>query len=181
MVVEVMGRATGWIAVCSGIASGADLILVPEFPMSLEDICSVLERRRARGRDYAIVVVAEGAKLLADGREIAVRGEEVDAFGHPRLGGIGQVLAREIERRTRHDARVTILGHVQRGGTPTAFDRLLATRMGAFACDLLREGRSGMMAALRGGRIQAVPLAEAAGGIRPVDAALYELARSLFG
>jgi len=181
MVVEVMGRATGWIAVQSGIASGADVVLAPEFPMPIEEVCALLEQRRARGRDYAIVVVAEGAKPLADGREIVVRGEEVDAFGHPRLGGIGQVLAREIERRTRHEARVTILGHVQRGGTPTAFDRLLATRMGAFACDLLAQGRSGQMAALRCGQIEAVPLEVAAGGIRTVDPALYDLARSFFG
>jgi 6-phosphofructokinase 1 len=181
MVVEVMGRASGWIAVTAGIASGADAILVPEFPMSLEDVCSILQKRRARGRDFSIVVVAEGAKVLADGREIMVHGEEVDAFGHPRLGGIGTVLAAEIERRTHHEARVTILGHVQRGGTPTAFDRLLATRMGAFACDLVARDESGLMAALQGQRIVGVPLEEVVGGIRALDPALYDLARTFFG
>jgi ATP-dependent phosphofructokinase / diphosphate-dependent phosphofructokinase len=181
MVVEVMGRAAGWIAVASGLAAGADAVLVPEFPLSVEEVCAIMEKRSLRGRDFSIVVVAEGARPLADGRELSVRSDETDAFGHPRLGGISHVLAREIERRTGHEARVTILGHVQRGGTPTAFDRLLATRLGAFACDLCARGESGVMAALRGTEIVAVSLKEAAGGIRTLDPALWELARSFFG
>jgi 6-phosphofructokinase 1 len=125
--------------------------------------------------------VAEGARPLADGKEIVVRGEEVDAFGHPRLGGIGNVLAAEIEKRTGHEARVTILGHVQRGGTPSAFDRLLATRMGAYAADAIGRGESGIMTALRGQEIIGVPLEEVAKGIRTLDPKLYEMAKAFFG
>ncbi|MEK6608822.1 MAG: ATP-dependent 6-phosphofructokinase [Myxococcota bacterium] len=182
IVVEVMGRATGWIAVASGIAGGADAILIPEFPMSIVELCAILARRRARGRSFSIVVVAEGARVLVeDGRALAGRGDKADAFGHPRLGGIGQLVADEIERRTGVESRVTVLGHVQRGGTPTAFDRLLATRMGVMACDMAARGDFGKMAALRGQEVVPVPLGEAAAGLKTVDPALYELAKVFFG
>src|SRR6476659_7258359 len=132
MVVEVMGRHTGWIAVMSGIAGGADVILIPEQPLTVEDACAQIQKRHARGKDFSIVVVSEGYKLTyASGEEREVtQAEDLDAFGHVRLGGVGDQLAREIEERTGFETRVTVLGHVQRGGTPTARDRVLATRYG---------------------------------------------------
>src|SRR5580765_7652059 len=153
MVVEVMGRHTGWIAVMSGIAGGADVILVPEDPETVEDACSRLVRRHDQGKDFSIVVVSEGYELtFASGERRLVAGEALasDQFGHVRLGGVGHVLAQEIEERTGYETRVTVLGHVQRGGTPTARDRVLATRFGLMAATLVHEGRFGRMAALQG-------------------------------
>jgi 6-phosphofructokinase 1 len=149
MVVEVMGRHTGWIAVVSGIAGGADVILIPEQPITVEEACDELRRRHDRGKDFSIVVVSEGYELTYSSGE--TRGAEQtpsasDEFGHVRLGGVGDLLAREIEERTGYETRVTVLGHVQRGGSPTPRDRVLATRYGLKAADLVDEARFGQMA-----------------------------------
>ena len=163
MVVEVMGRHTGWIAAASGIAGGADVVLVPEVPTAIEDVCDRLRERHAQGRNFSIVVVAEGYALARreGGRESLVV-QETDQYGYPRLGGIGRVVADELARLTGFATRVTVLGHVQRGGTPTARDRLLATRLGLRAAELAAGGRWGRMAAVRGNEIVDVALAEAA-------------------
>src|SRR5881227_2479480 len=152
MVVEVMGRQTGWIAVMSGIAGGADVILIPEHPISVEDACAEITRRHTRGKDFSIVVVSEGYELTyASGERRQVTQEaELDAFGHVRFGGVGDELSREIEERTGYETRVTVLGHVQRGGSPTPRDRVLATRYGLKAAELVQAGNFGRMAALRG-------------------------------
>ncbi len=183
MVVEVMGRHTGWIAVMSGIAGGADVILIPEDPMTVEETCRELERRHARGKDFSIVVVSEGYKLTYESgeeREV-VQEAEPDQFGHVRLGGVGEELAREIEARTGFETRVTVLGHVQRGGSPTARDRVLATRFGLKAADLVHEGKLGRMAALRGDAIVDVPLADAVARPKTVPPEWYQVARTFFG
>ncbi|HET7758544.1 MAG TPA: ATP-dependent 6-phosphofructokinase [Gaiellaceae bacterium] len=179
MVVEVMGRHTGWIAVMSGIAGGADMILIPEQPVSIEDACKEIERRHARGKDFSIVVVSEGYELGGDD----VQNAEVDEFGHIRLSerGVGAQLAQEIERRTGFETRVTVLGHVQRGGSPTPRDRILATRYGLKAADLVQEGRFGRMAALHGDAIVDVPLAEATSELKTVPDDWFEVARAFFG
>jgi len=182
MVVEVMGRHTGWIAVVSGIAGGADVILVPEHPVTVEAACAEIRRRHARGKDFSIVVVSEGYELQAEGTEARfVEQGGLDAFGHVRLGGVGHVLAAEIERLTGYETRVTVLGHVQRGGTPTARDRVLATRFGLRAADLVHEGHFGRMAALHGDTIVDVSLAEATAELKTVPLELYEVARAFFG
>ena len=178
MVVEVMGRHTGWIAVYSGIAGGADVILIPEQPMSIDEVCSLLDRRHRGGKDFSIVVVAEGFELegLADAAEL-------DQFGHPRLGlrGVGDTLARQIEEHTGFETRVTVLGHVQRGGSPTPRDRVLATRFGLQAADLVHAGRFGRMVALRGDEILDVSLAEATAAVKTVPPDWYEVAEAFFG
>ncbi|MEA2200178.1 MAG: ATP-dependent phosphofructokinase / diphosphate-dependent phosphofructokinase [Solirubrobacteraceae bacterium] len=180
MVVEVMGRHAGWIATHAGMAGGADAILVPERPFDIEEVVAHLRRRHARGRSFSIVVVAEGAAPREGTLEIRA-GTETDAFGHPRLGGIGVALEGEIERRTGFETRVTILGHVQRGGTPVAFDRVLATRFGVAAMDALAGGRFGMMVALRGTEIVEVPLEDALREPKLLDPKLYETAELFFG
>jgi 6-phosphofructokinase 1 len=178
MVLEVMGRHTGWIAVMSGIAGGADVILIPEVPTRIENVCGLLEHRHRGGKDFSIVVVAEGFDLggLEDSGE-------VDQFGHVRLGlrGVGDALARQIESRTGFETRVTVLGHVQRGGSPTPRDRVLATRFGLKAADLLHESRYGRMAALRGNEIVDVTLAEATAGLKVVPADWFDVAKTFFG
>ncbi len=178
MVVEVMGRHTGWIAVMSGIAGGADVILVPEIPVDFDDVAETIRKRHARGKNFSIVVVSEGCELpgLADD-------EERDQFGHVILSkrGVGEALGREIEQRTGYETRVTVLGHVQRGGTPTARDRVLATRFGLKAADLALGGDFGQMAALRGDDVVAVPLAEATAKLKVVPREWYEVARAFFG
>src|SRR3954468_10808609 len=183
MVVEVMGRHTGWIAVMSGIAGGPDVILIPEQPISVEEACAELEKRHGRGKDFSIVVVSEGYKLTyASGEEREVtQAEDLDAFGHVRLGGVGDQLAREIEERTGFETRVTVLGHVQRGGTPTARDRVLATRYGLKAADLVEAGDFGKMAALQGDSIVAVSLADATAELKTVPPEWYDVARAFFG
>jgi 6-phosphofructokinase 1 len=179
MVVEVMGRHTGWIAVMSGIAGGADMILIPEQPVSIEDACKEIQRRHARGKDFSIVVVSEGYELGGD----QDGGAEVDEFGHIRLSerGVGARLAQEIEQRTGFETRVTVLGHVQRGGSPTPRDRILATRYGLKAADLVQEGRFGRMAALHGDAIVDVRLAEATAELKTVPDDWFEVARAFFG
>jgi phosphofructokinase-like protein len=179
LVVEVMGRHAGWIALHSGIAGGADVILIPERPFDIDEVCAQLHRRKARGRGFSIVVAAEGA--TAREGQLATAEDDVDEFGHPRLGGIGHVLEKEIEERTGFETRATVLGHVQRGGTPTARDRVLATRFGLAAIDGAHEGRWGTMAALRGTTIELVPLSEAVAELKTVPAEDYEVFEALFG
>ncbi len=177
MVVEVMGRTKGWIATYAGIAAGADAILVPELRTDLEEVAQTIRARHRRGRTYSIVVVAEGYEPPGG----STVGAGLDAFGFERLGGIGYVLGAELERLTHFETRVTVLGHLQRGGTPTAFDRVLATRFGVAAADLAAAGRFGEMAALRGSAIVGVPLAEACAEVRSVDPQLLDVARTFFG
>jgi len=179
MVCEVMGRHAGHIALHSGLAGGGDVILVPERPVDLAKVCRHVLSRQERGKRFSIVVVAEGAQIER-GKDQTVS-EELDEFGHARLGGIGAYLAKEIERRTKIETRVTVLGHIQRGGTPTARDRVLATRYGVFAADLVRDGRWGQMAALRGDEIVSVSLDEATKELHLVDPRLYEIAEVFFG
>jgi phosphofructokinase-like protein len=179
MVLEVMGRHTGWIAVVSGIAGGADVILIPEHPVSIEDACKEIQSRHERGKDFSIVVVSEGYELEGSDED----GGEVDEFGHVRLSerGVGARVARAIEQRTGFETRVTVLGHVQRGGSPTPRDRVLATRYGLKAADLVHEGRFGRMAALRGDSIVDVSLEEATAELKTVPEDWYEVARAFFG
>ena len=184
MVVEVMGRHTGWIAVMSGIAGGADVILIPEQPITVEDACDELRRRHERGKDFSIVVVSEGYELTyasGDKRAVAEEARTSDQFGHVRLAGVGDALAREIEERTGFETRVTVLGHVQRGGSPTPRDRVLATRYGLKAADLVHEEKWGSMAALQGDSIVAVPLADAVAELKTVPPQWYEVAKAFFG
>src|SRR3989440_5464702 len=178
MVVEVMGRNTGWIDVMSGIACGAVVIRTPEQPISIDEACDDIRRRHERGKDFSIVVVSEGYEL--DGTK---DGDDVDEFGHMRLSerGVGATLAREIERRTGFETRVTVLGHVQRGGTPTPRDRVLATRYGLKAADLVEERKWGRMAALRGDEIVDVALKEATSELKTVPDDWYAVARAFFG
>jgi 6-phosphofructokinase 1 len=178
MVVEVMGRHTGWIAVVSGIAGGADMILIPEQPVSIEDACKELRHRHERGKDFSIVVVSEGYEL--EGMDEA---HEVDQFGHVSLSerGVGAALARQIEERTGYETRVTVLGHVQRGGSPTPRDRVLATRYGLKAADLVDAGKFGRMAALHGDEIVDVSLAEATAELKTVPAEWWAVAQAFFG
>jgi len=178
MVVEVMGRHTGWIAVMSGIAGGADVILVPEIPVDFEEVAEAIRKRHARGKNFSIVVVSEGCEL--PGLEDA--GEQ-DQFGHVILSkrGVGDALGREIEQRTGYETRVTVLGHIQRGGTPTPRDRVLATRFGLTAADLALAGEYGQMAALRGDDVVAVPLAEATAQLKVVPREWYDVANAFFG
>jgi phosphofructokinase-like protein len=178
LIVEVMGRHAGWIALHSGMAGGANTILIPEVRFDIDQVCKYVESRFRL--DYApIIVVAEGAKPK-EGDEVLLTGER-DAFGHVRLGGIGDYLAREIESRTGKEARTTVLGHVQRGGTPTARDRWLATRFGLHAIDAVAAGNWGVMTALRGTDIVTVPLAEATRELKVVDPLLYAEAEVFFG
>jgi 6-phosphofructokinase 1 len=176
MVVEVMGRDAGWVAAAGGLAGGADAVLVPEVPFDIDEVCAALRRRHATGRRFSIVVVAEGA-VPKDGGTKIVQDAPVDAFGHARLGGIGAVLAREIERRLEVETRATVLGHVQRGGSPSAFDRILATRFGVAAVDELAAGRTGVMVALRGTAIVTTPLDDVITGTRTLDPAIGALTR----
>jgi 6-phosphofructokinase 1 len=179
MVVEVMGRHAGWIALHSGLAGGGDVILIPERPFDIDEVCSLISRRHARGRNFSIVVVAEGASPREGTMEVAEG--QTDDFGHVRLGGIGHRLEREIEDRTGFETRAVVLGHIQRGGTPTAFDRVLATRLGVAAIDAAHDGRWGTMPALRGTRIELVPLAEAVESLRTVPDEDYEVAAPFLG
>jgi ATP-dependent phosphofructokinase / diphosphate-dependent phosphofructokinase len=178
MVVEVMGRHTGWIAVMSGIAGGADVILVPEIPVDFEDVAESIRKRHARGKNFSIVVISEGCELpgLADA-------EERDQFGHVILSkrGVGDALGREIEQRTGYETRVTVLGHIQRGGSPTARDRVLATRFGLKAADLALAGEFGQMAALHGDDVVSVALAEATAELKVVPPQWYDVARAFYG
>jgi len=179
MVVEVMGRHAGWIATSAGIAGGADIILIPEIPIDMEEVYALIKKRHARGKTFSIVVVAEGAKFK-EGTVVAQEGK-LDEFGHIRLGGIGQLIADLIERKTGYETRVVVLGHIQRGGTPSAFDRVLGTRFGVKAMDLVLKGDSGKMVSLQGNKIVTVPLERAVEELKTVDMELYEIAKTFFG
>lgn len=179
MVVEVMGRHAGWIAVHSGIAGGADIILIPELPIDVKNVCSLIKKRHEGGKGFSIVVVAEGAKFKEG--EVVLRKEKLDAFGHVRLGGIGHTLGEKIEEITGFETRVTVLGHIQRGGTPTAFDRVLGTRFGIKAFEMVLAGEFGNMTSLRGNKIESVPLEEAVSKLKTVDNEFYKIAETFFG
>ncbi len=184
MVIEVMGRNTGWIATYSGLAGGADIILIPEIPIDLDDVCELLIKRHSRGKKFSIVVVAEGAKIAPTPEEeghLITYEKKVDEFGHVRLGGIAQIIASEIERRTEYETRFVVLGHTQRGGSPTPYDRVLATRFGIFASEMVSRGVFGKMAALSGDRIISVPLEEAVSETKTVNLDIYRIAQEFFG
>ena len=183
MVIEVMGRHSGWIALYAGLAGGADMILIPEQKYTIEEIVSTIRKRHERGKDFSIVVVAEGAQISAEGKEneYVVSEGGLDEFGHVKLGGIGQLVANAVEEATSYETRVTVLGHLQRGGTPTAFDRVLGTRFGIAAIDLVHAGNFGKMVSLQGNEIVAIPLAEAVNQLKVVDQELYDLATVFFG
>ncbi len=178
LIIEVMGRHAGWIALHSGMAGGANVILIPEKPFSMEKVCAYVEHR-FQTRYAPLVVVAEGARPEED--DVALADQRLDAFGHVRLGGIGMALADEIEKRTGKEARATVLGHIQRGGTPTAFDRVLATRFGVHAIDAVHDGAFGMMVALRGTQIVRAPLSEATSQLKLVPEERYAEAEVFFG
>ncbi len=179
MVIEVMGRHAGWIATYSGLAGGADIILIPEEPFDIDEICDALTHRHQRGANFSIVVAAEGAVPKEGTMELQTG--EVDDFGHVRLGGIGNRLAEEIEARTGFEARMTSLGHVLRGGTPTAYDRVIATRFGVEAVDAAHEGDFGVMVALQGTNIVRVPIDAGVAQLKTVDGRLFETAAVFFG
>lgn len=179
IVVEVMGRHAGWIAIESGIAGGADVILIPEAPIDIEEVCVLIKKRHARGKTFSIVVVAEGAQFKEG--TVVLQDQKIDEFGHVRLGGIGEILGKEIEKRTGYETRVSVLGHIQRGGSPTAFDRVLGSRFGVKAVELVRMKKFGQMVALSGNKIISVPLEAATAKIKTVDPEYYELAKTFFG
>ena len=179
IILEVMGRYTGWIALEAGLAGGADVILIPEKPFDIEEVCECIRQRQQRGRTFSLVVVAEGAKPKG-GVEI-VYSESLDEFGHIRLGGVGYFLGKEIEKQMGVETRVVVLGHVQRGGSPTAFDRILATRFGIAAIDLVHGKKFDCMVAIKGNKIVHVPLEEVVGKRKTVDLGLYNLASIFFG
>jgi phosphofructokinase-like protein len=180
IILEVMGRYTGWIALEAGIAGGADVILIPEKPFDIEEVCECIRKRQKRGRNFSIIVAAEGAK--PKGGEEIVYSSGVDEFGHARFGGVGYYIGKEIEKRFENiDTRAVVLGHLQRGGSPNAFDRVLATRFGIAAIDLVHEGRFGEMVAIQGNAMVTVPLKDVVGKRKTVDLKLYEIAATFFG
>lgn len=179
IVVEVMGRHAGWIAIESGIAGGADVILIPEIPIDIDEVCATIKRRHSRGKTFSIVVVAEGAHFK-EGSSV-LQEKKLDSFGHVRLGGIGEILANEIEKKTGYETRVSVLGHIQRGGTPTAFDRVLGTRLGVKAVELIKNKKFGRMVALSGIKIIDVPIEDAVKALKTVDMELYDIAKVFFG
>jgi len=198
IVVEVMGRHTGWIATIAGLAGGADEILIPEVPFDIEEVCKTIRNRYSRGKKFSIIAVAEGAYPKSDdllegnlsdknsnsninNNGLITKTDEKDAFGHVRLGGIGNYLAKEIEKRMDVETRVTALGHVQRGGSPTSHDRVLATRFGVAAVDLIKNQDFGRMVALQGNKIVSVELEDAISKLKAVDMELYEIAKIFFG
>ncbi len=179
MVVEVMGRHAGWIATYAGIAGGADYILIPEILIDTEEICDSIKKRHQRGKNFSIIVVSEGAAFK--NKSMFLQEEKLDEFGHVRLGGIGHTLGKIIEKKTGFETRVTVLGHIQRGGSPSAFDRVLGTRFGVMAYKLIKNADFGKMASLKGNQIVAVPLSDATAKLKTVDLELYEIAKIFFG
>jgi len=178
MVVEIMGRHAGWIALEAGLAGGADVILIPEVPINIDEVCELIKKRHSRGKTFSIVAVAEGAQLEA---QDVTQKEDLDQFGHVRLGGIGNTLGKFIEDKTGFETRVTVLGHIQRGGTPTAFDRVLGTRFGVKAVDLVIDQKWGRMTSLQGNKIVDVDIKEAVGVLKTVPADYYNMAKTFFG
>ncbi len=181
MIVEVMGRHAGWIAACSGIAGGADAILIPEEVFEMKDLLKIIHARAKRGKHFSLFVVAEDAKIRLPNGKILKTPLKRDEYGDVKLGGIGELLARELRRKKVPDVRVTVLGHIQRGGTPTAFDRVLATRLGVHAIELVHQRRFGVLAGLLGNRIQEVPIQDAAKKLKIVDPDFSRAARVFFG
>ena len=184
MVVEVMGRHAGWIATFAGIAGGADLILIPEKPIDMEEVYTIIKKRHSRGKNFSIVVVSEGIKLPVEenkNEELVLQSTKTDAFGHVMLGGVGSVLAKMIEKGTGFETRCTVLGHTQRGGTPTAFDRVLGTRFGIAAMELIHKGEFGKIVVLRGNEIIPIALKDVMGQYKTVDDYWYDLAKVFFG
>ncbi len=179
MILEVMGRYTGWIALEAGIAGGADVVLIPEQPFEIAEVCKYIEQRLESGKSFSLVVVAEGSK--PKGADNIIYGTGVDEFGHPRLGGVGYYIGREIEKCTGIETRVVVLGHLQRGGSPTAYDRVLATRYGIAAIDLVNKDQYGKMVALQGNKIISVPLKDVIGKRKTVDLELYEISKIFSG
>lgn len=179
LVAEVMGRHAGWIALEAGMAGGADFVLIPEIPIDIEAVCSAVKNRRSRGKLYSIIAVAEGAQFKES--DMVTQEKKLDDFGHVRLGGIGDQLAKEVEKRTGCETRVSVFGHIQRGGSPTAFDRILGTRFGVKAVQLVLEKKFGRMVALAGTKIIDVPLEDAVKELKTVDMELYETAKVFFG
>jgi len=180
IILEVMGRNAGWIALEAGIAGGANVILIPEKPFDMEEICEFIRKRHRRGRNFSLIVAAEGAKPRGSGDIVSADG--VDEFGHERLGGIAEYIGKEIEKRFEDiDTRTVVLGHLQRGGPPIAFDRVLATRFGIAAIDLVHEGRFGVMVGLQGNAMVPVPLKDVLGKRKVVDLKLYDMAATFFG
>lgn len=178
MVVEVMGRHAGWIALHSGISGSADFILIPEIPINLNEVCDVIKKQRARGKLYSIIVAAEGAQF---GKDMVTKDQKLDAFGHVILGGIGERLAKMIEENTGFETRSVVLGHLQRGGAPSAFDRVVATKFGVKAMELVLAKKFGYMASLQGTEVKEVPIEVAVGTLKIVDAKSYDLAKTFFG
>ncbi len=179
MVLEVMGRYTGWIALHSGIAGGADIIMIPEFPMSMNEVVEIINDRKQAGKEFHIVVVSEGAAING-GEDVVKKDSSLDEFGHVRLGGIGGYVGNEIGKQTGEEVRSIVLGHIQRGGSPTAFDRMLATRFGLAAVDYINDSNFGKMAALKGNEIVPVQLSEATSELKLVPPEMYELAKTFF-
>jgi len=179
MVVEVMGRHAGWIAVYAGIAGGADVIMIPEEPIDMNEVAEVLKKRKKRGKTFSIVVCAEGAKLKDS--DLILKSGAQDAFGHVLLGGVGPVVAEKIEEMTGFETRVTVLGHIQRGGSPTAFDRVLSTRYGVKAVELVTQKKFGQMVCLKGNEIKHAPLSKAVGKLKTCSKELYDMAKIFFG
>ena len=179
IVVEVMGRHAGWLAIEAGLAGGADVILIPEIPIDVDEVCTIINKRHQRGKTFSIVVVAEGAKFKEG--TFVLQEEKLDAFGHVRLGGIGETLAEQIEKHTGYETRLSVLGHIQRGGTPTAFDRILGIRFGVKAVELVKNKKFGKMVALAGNKIIDVPIEEAISILKTVDMEFYEIAKVFFG
>jgi 6-phosphofructokinase 1 len=180
MVVEIMGRHAGWIALESGIAGGADMILIPEVPVTIDEICTVIKKRHAKGKTFSIIAVAEGAHIKDFKEQDILISSQLDAFGHVRLGGIGERLSKAIEEKTGFETRNTVLGHIQRGGSPTAFDRVLGTRFGVKAVELIKEKKFGHMVSLQGREIVSVPIEKAVGVLKTVPPAYYEMAKIFF-
>ncbi len=185
MVVEVMGRDSGWIATFAGIAGGADVILIPEKPVDMEEVYEVIKKRHERGKNFSIIVVSEGIKIPGEDKEegkgFILQSDKTDAFGHVMLGGVGTVVAKMIERETGYESRCTVLGHTQRGGTPTAFDRILSTRFGIAATELIHKGEFGKIVVLKGNEIVSKDLKDVIGQNKTVDDYWYDIARVFFG
>jgi len=179
MVVEIMGRHAGWIAAYAGIAGGADVVLIPELPIDIEEVCAIVKKRHDRGKTFSIVAVAEGAQVKTSSD--VTKDQSLDEFGHVKLGGIGDFLAKEIEKRTGYETRATVLGHIQRGGSPTAADRILGTRFGIKAVELVESKKFGQMVSLSGTKVVSVPLASGVEKLKTLDMDIYKVAKEFFG
>lgn len=180
MVLEVMGRHAGWIALHAGMAGGADVIVIPEYKITIAEIIEVLKKRYAKGKQFSIIVVAEGAEFLMEEFNVNEEDKKFDEFGRARLGGISHYLANEIEKRSGFETRTTILGHVQRGGVPTAFDRMLGTRLGIYSVEMVEQKKFGRMCAMQGTKIIDIPISEAIGTLKTVDPDVYKEAQVFF-